>query len=219
MIPRVAMIGRGLLPIAFFLLGAKLDEPRVIAVALPVAILAFVVGRILVVPGATRRPLGEDITPWGEAGMLAGAAGLAIFLTGSVTERLSFGPSWGATAVVLVAAWVVVALIAPRLDRGAPLPTPRRRLVATLGMIGELALLTVLLAVASEAHRATLAGPITGMQLLLSPTPALLGLACGLVPMLRLTLVEEDRRQALEAVAVGVTGVLLVGLGGTLAWA
>ena len=201
MIPRVAMIGRGLLPIAFFLLGAKLDEPRVIAVALPVAILAFVVGRILVVPGATRRPLGEDITPWGEAGMLRGAAGLALFLTGAVTGRPSVGPSWGPPALRVVAAWGLdVTLLA-------------------LSLIGELALLTVLLAVASEAHRATLAGPITGMQLLLSPTPALLGLACGLVPMLRLTLVEEDRRQALEAVAVGVTGVLLVGLGGTLAWA
>jgi hypothetical protein len=189
--------------------------------AVILAALAYAVGRAAIARGAMATlPLGAWVTPLGESVMVAAAVALAIRAT--ATHQLhSLGLAEG-SAIVLVA--LVVHAVGLRLAdrRTGEVDAGRKRLAAVAGLVGELALTIASLTVAAEALSATLSGPIGKTQLVTSPWPALLTMALSFVPMIRLSLVEAESadapRRALEAAALTLSGILLVGLGGPVWW-
>lgn len=211
---------RGAVALAFPLLW-MIQTRWLLAGSITIAALAYVTGRLAVARGgAGALPLDGLATPFGESVMIAAACALALFATSSRSMH-DLGLAEGAT--IVAAALVIHAAGLRWLGRANDeLGSGRKRLAAIAGLIGELALAVALLTVAADALQATLSGPIASIQLLTSPWPAVLAMSLSFLPMVRLSLAEvptdDAPRRALEAAAVTLTGILLVGLGGPTWW-
>lgn len=215
-----AQLARGSVALLFPLLWLAGPRP-LLAIALPLTLAAYLLGRAAAARGGfSALPIAGALTPFGEALLVAGAVALASALV-ATRELIAMGPV--AAAVAAGAVLVVHGPVLRRVERaGAELSRRRKKLTALCGLAGELTLAVVLLAIAAQAHNTTLAGPIEAMQLVVSPWPAVLGLALAYLPMVRLSLVECERerapRRAAEAASIMLMGVLLVGLGGPSWW-
>ncbi|HHH31685.1 MAG TPA: hypothetical protein ENK57_25510 [Polyangiaceae bacterium] len=211
---------RGLVALAFPLLW-KVQARWLLGGSVAVAALAYVAGRAAVARGGRKAlPLADAVTPFGESVMVAAACALAIRATATEgVHGLGVVEGGGLVAAALVAHWVGLPLVGRRDEE---VSADRVRMASIAGLVGELALSVALLTVAASALGATLSGPIGSIQLLASPWPALLAMGLAYFPMVRLSLAESEvskaPRRAVEAAAVILTGVLLVGLGGPHWW-
>lgn len=211
---------RGAVALAFPLLW-MIQTRWLLSGSIAIAAIAYATGRAAVARGGRATlPLADVATPLGESVMVAAALALAIRAT--ATEGVH-GLGLAGAGGIVGAALVVHALGLPLLGRANDdVGAPRKRVAALAGLVGELALGVALATVAARALEATLSGPIAGIQLIASPWPAVLAMALAYLPMVRLSLVEcsatDAPRRAVEAAAVTLTGVLLVGLGGPTWW-
>jgi hypothetical protein len=216
----MSQLGRGAVVLLFPLLW--LAGPKVLlAVGMGVAVIGYVIGRVLVLRGAPGElALSEDVTPFGEGVMTAGALALGLRVAHDrALISVGWWPSVGLVAVVWLTHWLVL----PRIGKGAAGTSGVG--AAGAGFVAELGMLVALLTIAAQNLADVMAGPVWGTQIITSPWPAWLGLGFCAVPMLRLSIGIEpggdaavQRHRAAEAIVVMAVGVLLVGVTGAGLW-
>lgn len=217
---RIAQLARGATALLFPLLWLA-GPSLLLAVAIPVGIVAYVVGRgTMARSGFEALPLASTLTPFGESLLVAGSLALA---AAALATRALLPLDLVTGGCLVGTALVAHAVALPWIGRGSVTPSAgAKRTAALCGLAGELALGIAGMTVAAQALGETLAGPIHTIQLVASPWPAVLALAFAFLPLIRLSLAEcdddEARRRALEAAALTLSGILLVGLTGPSWW-